>query len=107
MRRGVPDISAVADPETGYRIFLYDEVFIIGGTSAVAPLLAAMNAVMNEEIGKNINFFLQKIYKAKSSSFNDIVSGDNGKYKAVKGWDACTGLGTPVGMKLIEDLKKS
>ena len=36
-----------------------------------------------------------------ATGFNDITEGDNGAYKAGPGWDACTGLGSPIGTKLI------
>lgn len=106
IRRGVPDISAVADPETGYQISFYGKDYVIGGTSAVAPLLAAMNCVMNDNAGKSIGFILDKIYKLKfpNNSFHDITTGSNGAYKASKGWDACTGLGSPNATELLKSL---
>ncbi len=36
--------------------------------------------------------------------FNDIVSGNNGSFKAAVGWDACTGWGSPIGDKLLKAL---
>jgi kumamolisin len=42
--RGVPDVSADADPETGYDVRIDGTDTVIGGTSAVAPLWAALIA---------------------------------------------------------------
>jgi kumamolisin len=42
------------------------------------------------------------IYAAKAASaFHDIVSGNNGAFSAGPGWDACTGLGSPIGVNII------
>jgi kumamolisin len=41
---------------------------------------------------------------ADASDFHDIVQGNNGAYKAAKGWDACTGLGSPNGVALAAAL---
>ena len=50
--RGVPDIAAVADPETGYVIIVNGQTMVVGGTSAVAPLWAALTAVLNQGLKK-------------------------------------------------------
>ena len=42
---------------------------------------------------------------AVSRGFRDITAGTNGAYRAGPGWDACTGLGTPIGTKLIAVVK--
>ena len=49
--RGVPDVAGDADPATGYRIRVNGGDQVIGGTSAVAPLWAALTALANE--GRN------------------------------------------------------
>ena len=36
--RGVPDVAADADPETGYDVRVDGSPVVLGGTSAVAPL---------------------------------------------------------------------
>jgi kumamolisin len=48
--RGVPDVSGNADPITGYQIYLNKAWGVIGGTSAVAPLVAGLVALINEKI---------------------------------------------------------
>jgi kumamolisin len=75
---------------------------VIGGTSAVAPLWAGLVAVANQQLGTHVGFIQPAIYAAKAASaFNDITVGNNGAFSAGPGWDACTGLGSPIAGKLI------
>lgn len=97
--RGVPDVSADADPATGYVVHIDGSDTVVGGTSAVAPLWAALIARINAARGKPVGFVNALLY-AQPGAFNDITSGNNGDYSAAPGWDACTGLGTPVGTKV-------
>jgi kumamolisin len=56
----------------------------------------------NQQNGKSAGFIQPQIYAAKgAAAFNDIVSGNNGAFSAGPGWDACTGLGSPIATKLI------
>ena len=109
--RGVPDVAGDADPATGYVIRVDGKNMVIGGTSAVAPLWAGLIAVANAQNGKSAGFIQPAIYAAKGkAAFNDITSGTNFTgtpvgFKAGTGWDACTGLGTPIGTKLIAVVK--
>src|SRR3984957_2741339 len=97
--RGVPDVSGHADPTTGYVTLVDGQSGVIGGTSAVAPLWAGLIALINESIGKPVGFINPLLYQNAGSAgdFNDITSGSNGAYSAGPGWDACTGLGSPIG----------
>jgi kumamolisin len=100
--RGVPDVAGDADPATGYTIRVDGETTVIGGTSAVAPLWAGLVAVANQQLGTQVGFIQPAIYAAKAASaFNDITQGNNGAFSAGPGWDACTGLGSPIASKLI------
>jgi kumamolisin len=100
--RGVPDVCGDADPVTGYQVRVDGKSLVIGGTSAVAPLWAGLIALNNQKNGKSAGFIQPQIYAAKAASaFHDIVSGNNGAFSAGPGWDACTGLGSPIGAKLI------
>lgn len=105
--RGVPDVAGNADPETGYLIVVDGQSGVIGGTSAVAPLWAALIALCNEELGRNAGWIHQHLYgaAAQQGALHDITQGNNGSFSAGKGWDACTGLGTPNGQKLLSVLK--
>jgi len=96
--RGVPDVAGDADPDTGYQVLVDGQKMVIGGTSAVAPLMAGLIARVNQKKGKSAGFINPVIY-AKPSLCRDITVGDNKTtkshtgYSAGPGWDACTGLG--------------
>jgi kumamolisin len=104
--RGVPDVSGDADPATGYNILVDGENAVFGGTSAVAPLWAALVARMNQQIGKPVGFLNPQIYAqaVEASGFHDITDGNNGAFSAGPGWDPCTGLGSPDGARLLAAL---
>ena len=106
--RGVPDVAAVADPNTGYIVFLAGQSAVVGGTSGVAPLWAGLIALCNEQLGRNLGWFHPTLYGtvAQSKVLHDIVTGTNGAYNAITGWDCCTGLGTPDGQALLHVLKQ-
>jgi kumamolisin len=101
--RGVPDVSGDADPNTGYNVLVDGENAVFGGTSAVAPLWAGLVARINQTMGKPIGFLNPLIYvqPVEASGFHDITQGNNGSFQAAKGWDACTGLGSPNGAQLL------
>lgn len=96
--RGVPDVAGDADPSTGYKVLVDGEQFVIGGTSAVAPLMAGLLALINQQKGKPAGFINPILY-ANPNLCRDITTGDNKTtktntgYAAGKGWDACTGWG--------------
>lgn len=94
--RGVPDVAGDASPETGYNIMVDGQQEVVGGTSAVAPLWAALLALVNQQKGSPVGFVNPTLYE-NPSAFHDITSGNNGSYSAGPGWDACTGLGSPIG----------
>lgn len=108
--RGVPDVAAVADPETGVVVVHVDGKNLeqIGGTSASAPLWAALVARLNQGLGANCGFLNPVLYaRFANGVLRDITVGDNGAYSAGPGWDACTGLGTPDGQRLLHALSSS
>jgi kumamolisin len=109
--RGLPDLAGDADPASGYQIFINGGRTVMGGTSAVAPLMAGLIALINEfttkKFGKTVGFINPIIYQANAQTvFRDITDGNNdifgqlGIYKAAAGWDPCSGLGVPDGDKL-------
>ena len=102
--RGVPDVAGNADPETGYDIHVDGHDAVFGGTSAVAPLWAALIALGNEAAGKPLGYVNPGLYGATTpaGAFRDITSGNNGAYRSSVGWDACTGLGSPNGALLLK-----
>jgi kumamolisin len=97
--RGVPDVSADADPQTGYDVRVDGSDAVFGGTSAVAPLWAGLIARINAAKGTPAGLINPQLY-ASSTNLHDITQGNNGDFSAAPGWDACTGLGTPDGQKV-------
>jgi kumamolisin len=112
--RGVPDVTGAGDPDTGYNVLVDGQSFPIGGTSAVAPLWAALAARINQKLGARVGFINPQIYALSASgAFHDVTVGDNRVsyqgssnvgYDAGPGWDACSGLGSPDGTKLASVL---
>ena len=107
--RGVPDVAGDADPDTGYQIYVDGQSAVIGGTSAVAPLWAGLIALINQQRGQHIGYLNPLLYQnyaqlVQSNALRDVTEGNNGAYSAGPGWDACTGLGTPDGAKLVTAL---
>ena len=98
-RRGVPDVAGDADPETGYDVRVDGAATVIGGTSAVAPLWAALLTRLNQLSGTPSGLINPKLYQTPTV-LRDITSGNNGDFEAAAGWDACTGLGSPNGAAL-------
>jgi kumamolisin len=106
--RGVPDIAMSA---TNYftRVDTFEGAS--GGTSAVAPLMAALIALLNQAKKKNVGFLNPFLYaNAAAGVVHDVTSGTNAikntiqGYNAGAGWDACTGLGTPDGTAILNKL---
>ncbi len=104
--RGVPDVAGDADPNSGYQVRVDGKNFVIGGTSAVAPLWAGLCALMNQKIGKPVGYLNPLLYGSLAGKglTRDITSGNNGSYSARAGWDPCTGWGSPNGAKLLAAL---
>jgi kumamolisin len=109
--RGVPDVAGDADPSTGYAVRVDGQNTVVGGTSAVSPLWAALIALINQQLGRPVGFVNPTLYAA-NSSFNDIATGNNddsnlGYYSAGPGWDACTGVGSPNGAAVLATLSSA
>jgi kumamolisin len=98
--RGVPDVAGNADPDTGWLVVVDGQRAVIGGTSAVAPMWAALAACLSQAIGKNVGFLNPVLYSLAGWA-RDITAGNNGTYMARPGYDCCTGEGVPVGTKLL------
>ncbi len=110
--RGVPDVAAVADPQTGYRVRVDGSDVVIGGTSAVAPLWAALVARLAQATGRKLGLLQPVLYGTTkagqvATGFRDVTVGNNGAYQAAAGWDPCTGLGVPNGIQLLAELHKA
>ena len=108
--RGVPDVAGNADPATGYQICSGGQAQVMGGTSAVAPLWAALISRLAQAAGQRFGLIQPALYAgvapgADVVGFHDITSGNNGAYAAGPGWDACSGLGSPDGTALLARLR--
>ncbi len=106
--RGVPDIAMSA---TNYYTRVDSAEGASGGTSAVAPLMSALVALLNQAKKKNVGFLNPILYaNASEGVVHDVTVGTNAitntvkGYKAGPGWDACSGLGTPDGTALLAKL---
>lgn len=119
--RQVPDISADADPLTGYSIYYSDGNCsgsdcwtVVGGTSAAAPFWAGIVALADQSgasSGKRLGFLDPALYRVggaggsgASAPFHDVTVGGNLYYPATSGWDYSTGWGTPDAAALVRSL---
>ena len=112
--REVPDVSALADPQTGITIEYAGQWFQIGGTSSATPLWAAMLAEINASstchgLTDGVGFADPLLYEVAdvpagyATAFNDVSIGNNDNlgvggavdWAAGIGYDLATGLGTP------------
>jgi kumamolisin len=112
--RGIPDVAANASSSTGYLIWADDAPMSLGGTSAATPLWAGLIACLNEALGRRVGYLTPLLYgrhAPRHGALLDIRSGNNqllGRqgYRARRGWDPCTGLGSPHGSKLLAWLQR-
>jgi hypothetical protein len=105
-QRGVPDLSADANPVTG--VWVLDSNggggwYVVGGTSVASPMLAG---IVNSagHFAASSWAELATIYKnrQKKADFTDLKLGFCGPYSgyaAKTNWDFCTGVGSPEGKK--------
>jgi subtilase family serine protease len=79
--RGVPDVAALADPQTGFLIgqtqtfpngTYYDE-YRIGGTSLASPIFAGLMALADQAAG-HVHGFANPLFYANPGAFYDVVS---------------------------------
>jgi subtilase family serine protease len=100
--REVPDISADADPDSGYTAYFRGNWRTVGGTSVAAPTLASLAALAEASPacgGRRLGFLDPALY-ADAADIRDITSGTNAYdglagYSASTGFDMASGLGIP------------
>lgn len=115
--RGLPDVAADADPNTGLIVYQNGQWEMGGGTSASQPVWSAIIAITDQMAGRSLGFINPALYRVGTSAratvdFRDITVGNNSHingvsvqgYSAVAGWDSVTGFGTPVADQLLPDL---
>jgi subtilase family serine protease len=111
-KRTMPDVSLIADPNTG--VAVYDSTkyqgnsgwWEVGGTSAGAPMWAALFAVANGSRNTPLTATNMAVYgivtpSSFTTDYRDIVTGSNSGYKAGPGYDMVTGIGTPKAVAAI------
>jgi len=116
-KRQVPDVSADADPASGYSVYSNSGTtnawFPVGGTSAAAPLWAGIAALNNQYAGTKghailgqANVALYALFNGTQTlpAFHDITTGNNLFYAATAGFDKAIGIGTPNAYNLVHDL---
>jgi subtilase family serine protease len=128
-KRITPDLSAIANPSSGFIVYCtaYNGYVSVGGTSAAAPLITGIIATANQKrraVGKKFlttktgiplgqggiqTYMYPKLYNNNANSsvykanFYDVVSGSDGQYIASPGYD-CTGLGAPFADRFCNSL---
>jgi subtilase family serine protease len=116
--RNIPDVAMTAD--NVWVVWNNGSQGPFGGTSAATPLWAAFMALVNQQAAANgqpsVGFVNPAIYSIGKGTnyaacFHDITTGDNinpsvnpTNFRAVAGYDLCTGWGTPAGQALINAL---
>ncbi|MHB8610969.1 MAG: S53 family peptidase [Candidatus Dormibacteraceae bacterium] len=109
--RQVPDVSANADPATGFHIVFSGRDGQVGGTSAATPLWAATMALINQDLKKKglreagfanpaLYWMGQNSSTLSAKPFHDVTAGNNLVYDAGSGWDFATGWGSMDGAGL-------
>ncbi|MGA9945120.1 MAG: S53 family peptidase [Candidatus Cybelea sp.] len=102
--RGVPDVAAQVTP--GYAVFFDGSQLAMGGTSAAAPMWAALAARLNQRLGKPLGFFAPLLYgRPANALLRDVLAGGNDRYSCTAGWNPCTGLGVPIGDAIEKALR--
>jgi subtilase family serine protease len=97
--RNVPDVSADADPFSGYLIYAEGGWYnSYGGTSFVAPQLNGVTALLRQRTRSRLGLENGMLYRyaeqrSRTPSVVDITAGDNWYYKGIPGYDAATGVG--------------
>ena len=100
--REVPDISADADPDSGYTAYFRGSWRTVGGTSVASPTLASLAALAEASPacgGRRLGFLDPALY-ADEADIYDVTSGTNAYdglvgFSAGPGFDMASGLGTP------------
>jgi len=103
--RCLPDVSANADPESGYRVYGFGAWHVGAGTSAAAPLWAGLLARINQMMGRPIGLFTPLLYRqvdalVRSGAIRPVRTLEGSDALLRKGWNRHTGLGVPSGVEL-------
>jgi kumamolisin len=103
--RAYPDVASKADILDGYDVVVTGLDLPMGGTSAAAPMWAALAALINERLGRPVGLLGPYLYtKPFAQAVHDITQSGGGPCTPAPGWDSCTGLGSPIGTGLLAAL---
>jgi kumamolisin len=103
--RAYPDVVSKADVLDGYDVVVTGLDIPMGGTSAAAPMWAALAALINERLGRRVGLLGPCLYtKPFAQAVRDITQSGGGPCTPGPGWNPCTGLGSPVGTGLLAAL---
>jgi kumamolisin len=111
--RQIPDVSANADPISGWAVITGGQLSPTAGTSAAAPFWAGAMALIEQYARQHgvphLGFVDPMLYAIASTPqpnppFHDITVGTNRFYPATVGWDFATGLGSPDVWNLARDI---
>jgi kumamolisin len=117
--RNVPDISANADPQTGYQVYYTSNVngfgiLQYGGTSFVGPQMNGVTSLFRQAMHHRVGLLTPDLYWIVSSPqayhgrhapFRDITQSNNWYWQARPGYDQTTGVGVPDVANLLEALQ--
>ncbi|MCU1675886.1 MAG: hypothetical protein JWM93_644 [Frankiales bacterium] len=103
--RLLPDIAAVADPDSGFTIYSTGKLLQVGGTSLAAPLAAATltTSLAARGLTTGVGDIHWNLYNAPAASFRDVTAGNNG-FAAGAGFDMVTGRGAPLWNELMSSI---
>jgi len=106
--RGVPDVSINGAAGSPVYVEFQGSGVPVSGTSVGTPIWASIEAVADQDAGTDLGFLDPSLYSILegshyASDFHDITSGSNG-YDAGPGWDAVTGIGSPIVGALVPAL---
>jgi kumamolisin len=107
--RRVPDVSANADPQSPYRVYINGAWHVGAGTSASAPMWAGLVARLNQLRGERIGLITPALYKhaaalVKRRALRRVPASRGRRVPAGTGWAPHTGLGVPHGRCLVDAL---
>lgn len=105
--RKVPDVAGNADPASGYQIKADFVNQTVGGTSAVAPLYAALHVILQSYFPTPIGDLREVFASLSSGEVFDVTEGSNGAFSATVGPDECTGIGVVDGTAVLHHLVAS
>ena len=99
-KRGVPDLSYDADPNTGVAVYCSKNPgwAQFGGTSVSSPALAGIENLNGSPYASTGDFLTELYGELGTSDLYDVTSGSNGGFSCKVGYDLVTGVGTPRGL---------